>query len=436
MSDEFGFQNQKDLQFVGGPHLGSISSFYSHLSNDWTASGDLDILAASDQLEAAARSSSSTSTFQIDDNLQNPDNHTPASGSSSSSSTRRSTSIENMETEGPAVFEVKSAASSAPGATESTVHSEILHLDAAAVIAVGSTRTPIAADDDAGSFFSSRANLLQELQHQQFLQQRQYMLRKRRKSMYKYTLSPDETEIVTAAGPAPRSPLQQEEFALAKRRRSVSSTPRTGSNGSDDDTTTTASGDSSGTILLGEEAAPASAAFKAQRQLLPLQHEELIPQLEQLQAVSMGSRSSSGFAIGEGPALGVQAAAPASGGLSRGLCLAAFLYCCSRSKLLQLTWQLGLPPDALSFVTRVADADLVLHVKPRPGERHYQYEDVSSNALAVPQRQCAHAWQYLSTDVAPFGNAVALKPGLSVLPAAAKPRGNKRRYTAIKLPPA
>jgi hypothetical protein len=43
-----------------------------------------------------------------------------------------------------------------------------------------------------------------------------------------------------------------------------------------------------------------------------------------------------------------------------------------------LAWQLGLPPGALLFVDRVADADAVLHVKPGRGQRHYQYEDVST----------------------------------------------------------
>jgi hypothetical protein len=42
-----------------------------------------------------------------------------------------------------------------------------------------------------------------------------------------------------------------------------------------------------------------------------------------------------------------------------------------------LAWQLGLPPGCLLFVERVSDADAVLHVKPRRGQRHYQYEDVS-----------------------------------------------------------
>jgi hypothetical protein len=37
---------------------------------------------------------------------------------------------------------------------------------------------------------------------------------------------------------------------------------------------------------------------------------------------------------------------------------------------------MGLPPAALRFVSRVADADVVLHVKPGKGERHYQYEEV------------------------------------------------------------
>lgn len=61
---------------------------------------------------------------------------------------------------------------------------------------------------------------------------------------------------------------------------------------------------------------------------------------------------------------------------SRGLCLSVFLYCCSRNEFLSLTWQLGLAPSALRFVSRVADADVVLHVKPGKGQRHFQYEEV------------------------------------------------------------
>jgi hypothetical protein len=68
---------------------------------------------------------------------------------------------------------------------------------------------------------------------------------------------------------------------------------------------------------------------------------------------------------------------------SRGLCLSVFLYCCSRTDLMALAWQLGLPPGALLFVDRVADADAVLHVKPGRRERHYQYDDVSDVLAAV-----------------------------------------------------
>jgi hypothetical protein len=63
---------------------------------------------------------------------------------------------------------------------------------------------------------------------------------------------------------------------------------------------------------------------------------------------------------------------------TRGLCLAVFPYCCSRNEVLSLTWQMGLSPAALRFVTRVADADVVLHVKPAKKQRHYQYEEVSA----------------------------------------------------------
>jgi hypothetical protein len=61
---------------------------------------------------------------------------------------------------------------------------------------------------------------------------------------------------------------------------------------------------------------------------------------------------------------------------SLGLCLSVFLYCCSRNEFLSLTWQLGLAPSALRFASRVADADVVLHLKPGKGQRHFQYEEV------------------------------------------------------------
>lgn len=47
-------------------------------------------------------------------------------------------------------------------------------------------------------------------------------------------------------------------------------------------------------------------------------------------------------------------------------------------------WDLGLPPGCLRYVARVSDADIVLHVMPKRGQKHYQYDTVSGEgALSV-----------------------------------------------------
>jgi hypothetical protein len=385
LAEEVFIQEKYDLHSVANTCLVPATS-HGQLDDDWTASEDVDILEASEQLEAAEKRSIKTAV-QAYGLHQSLGEDIPAASSSSSSRQDR------WGDHGHAISELTSVVSTERVANETTAEpSTVLQNElAAAAAASGKPSTPSSANNDVGSFFSSRAYLLQELQHQQFLQQRQYMLLKRRKSMYKYTLSSDENHIVIAAGPGPRSPLQQEEFGLAKRRLAAPSDSDTGSSqDGDDNNSTMGDGDSRGISSQGEVLASSDGPLtqQQQQQLFPLQHEELMPQLEQLQhlhaaTTRRSSRSSNPSPRFDGTAFGQQAAAPDGRDPSKGLRLSAFLYCCSRSKLLQLTWQLGLPTDALSFVTRVADADMVLHVKPRPGERHYQYDDVSGNAAAA-----------------------------------------------------
>jgi hypothetical protein len=103
------------------------------------------------------------------------------------------------------------------------------------------------------------------------------------------------------------------------------------------------------------------------------------------QQMDQRDRLSSGSSSATHASPPAAAAADAAGGgdgppdadASRGVCLSLFLYCCSRNELLSLAWQLGLPPAALRVVPRLEDADAVVHVKARPGERHYQYDEVS-----------------------------------------------------------
>lgn len=80
---------------------------------------------------------------------------------------------------------------------------------------------------------------------------------------------------------------------------------------------------------------------------------------------------------------------------TRGLCLAVFPYCCSRNEVLSLTWQMGLSPAALRFVTRVVDADVVLHVKPARKQRHYQYEEVIVGCVLLGHPEAATPTQDL-----------------------------------------
>ena len=46
-------------------------------------------------------------------------------------------------------------------------------------------------------------------------------------------------------------------------------------------------------------------------------------------------------------------------------------------------WRAGLPQGALTGVPRLADADAVIHVRPRPGQRHYQYDEVGAGRHAM-----------------------------------------------------
>jgi hypothetical protein len=62
---------------------------------------------------------------------------------------------------------------------------------------------------------------------------------------------------------------------------------------------------------------------------------------------------------------------------------------------------MGLSPAALRFVTRVADADVVLHVKPAKKQRHYQYEEVGVLVLAAGLYSSRK--QYLNFDPDPDG---------------------------------
>lgn len=134
------------------------------------------------------------------------------------------------------------------------------------------------------------------------------------------------------------------------------------------------------------ENAAASTADNSSTQQQQQQPDVLMPPLEQQQdepqQQQLGVASPAAPLQAQLPQQAAQEVAAAADP-SRGLCLSAFLYCCSRTQLLSLCWQLGLPPSALQFVSRVADADVVLHVKPGKGERHFQYEEVRGHTQGV-----------------------------------------------------
>ncbi|GLC76441.1 hypothetical protein PLESTF_001780800 [Pleodorina starrii] len=74
----------------------------------------------------------------------------------------------------------------------------------------------------------------------------------------------------------------------------------------------------------------------------------------------------------------VEAAAGAAASSPR-LVLRAFLYCIGRDEVYNALWRSDLM-DRLEFVTRMRDADVVLHRSPAPGERQFALEELRTGA--------------------------------------------------------
>ena len=71
------------------------------------------------------------------------------------------------------------------------------------------------------------------------------------------------------------------------------------------------------------------------------------------------------------------AAAGGEGAPTYGLTLSVFVYCVPAKQLKRLLFELQLPLSCISLVSRVCDADVVLHCLPQHGQRHFQYDAVS-----------------------------------------------------------
>jgi hypothetical protein len=93
-------------------------------------------------------------------------------------------------------------------------------------------------------------------------------------------------------------------------------------------------------------------------------------------ATALGAAGGGGAAAAAIGAAG-QGAAAGSGPPTYGLTLAVFVYCVPASLLKRLLFELQLPVACVRLVTRVSDADVVLHCLPQPGQRHFQYDAVS-----------------------------------------------------------
>ena len=59
--------------------------------------------------------------------------------------------------------------------------------------------------------------------------------------------------------------------------------------------------------------------------------------------------------------------------------LRAFLYCLGRDELFAGLWSLDLA-DQIEFVDSISEADLVIHRRPRPGEKQFSYQDLLRQA--------------------------------------------------------
>lgn len=62
--------------------------------------------------------------------------------------------------------------------------------------------------------------------------------------------------------------------------------------------------------------------------------------------------------------------------------LRVFTYCVPQTDLKRALWAAGLPPGGFEFATAVRQADLVLHLRPAPGEKQYAYDEVRRGAWA------------------------------------------------------
>lgn len=270
--------------------------------------------------------------------------------------------------------------------------STVDHMIATAAGSAAAHETSAAAaallEESTVSYYSSRNTMLRQLHHQQLQVQRDHLLNKQRKKLYNYTMS-DSGRIIKRSKPGPKSPLAQTTFALAKKQPVQSGTATAA--GDDDVDATVASRRTIEEVDSSSESKARSVQQQSlqqrrhrMQQMLPLDEAqaELLPGLDRsgrrsTTQINSGSRTKGSSRGSQSPTASVtNPTTAAAGDLSRGLCLSVFLYCCSQSKLLDLTWQLGLPPNAVSFVSRVADADVVLHVKPKAGEKHFHYDEV------------------------------------------------------------
>jgi len=86
--------------------------------------------------------------------------------------------------------------------------------------------------------------------------------------------------------------------------------------------------------------------------------------------------------------------------------LRVFTYCVPQTDLRRALWAAGLPASCMEFVATVQEADVVLHLRPAPGERQFAYDEVRSRCgccgfAVLPFRCWLHTWGGWGTLVDP-----------------------------------